>query len=135
MRQFFAKETLGENAADGDHVGGEEGEGSEGDDDVEGECGAWLMRGIRLRMLPKTDRRSCRERCVYGSSVDMLVGISREDSKEGSTFKVHLEQGKPLSGEKAQSSRDVARAVMLPEKTSVSRMIMRTTVTAFDPVF
>jgi hypothetical protein len=44
MRQFFAKDTLAENAADGDHVGGRESEESEGDDDVEGECGAWLMR-------------------------------------------------------------------------------------------
>jgi hypothetical protein len=60
-------------------------------------------------MLPKSDRRSCREGCVYGSSVGMLADISRGDSKEESTFKIHLEQRKPLSREKVQSFRDVAR--------------------------
>jgi len=51
------------------------------------------------------------------------------------TLEIHLENGKPLSRENAQSSREVvAKAVIFPEKTRRRRMIRRTSVTAFEPV-
>jgi hypothetical protein len=115
--QFFAKETLAENAVDGDHVGQEEGKEGEGDDNVESECGA---------KVDEAEDTSC-----YGSEIDgvvrdiavvihlvvvsiqSLAGARREVSLE-----IHFENGKHLSRENTQSSLDVvAKAVISPGNT------------------
>ena len=43
--RFFAAETFGQDAADGDGVGGHEGDDAEGDDGVEGDGGADVDEG------------------------------------------------------------------------------------------
>jgi hypothetical protein len=133
----LAFDALKEDAADGDHIGGEESEEREGDDDVEAEGAAEIDEaedgGYDGGYVDSVE-----------GHVEFVVHLWGEVMSMGSIWRRHegrltrdmnLEPGRPLSREKANTSRDVvARAVMLPEKMRKKRMITSIRATPLEPV-
>ena len=131
-------DSLQQNAADGDHVCGEESEQDQGDDDVEGGGGAEIdeaddagadggeVDGVVGDVALVVHLRVLHQFTGPFPTLSAVVEITRD---------IHLEKGNPWSREKAQVSREVvASAVTLPENTSKKSMTVSVVATPREPV-
>jgi hypothetical protein len=135
----LASEAAKKDAADGNHVGWQQAQEGEWDDDVECESGAEIdeteYSGKDGGQVDRIERNV--EFPVRLEEISRLKCQHRTIGWTGKTLtcEIHFEKGKPLSLENAHSSREqVARAVILPEKTSRKTMMFSSNATPVFPV-